>query len=236
LLLCSTRATRSGARDHLASALQPAASKGRRLKNVGGHHTDANIFSLTHSSRHSSRRGFCSDASGATASDTASQTSRKLRARSATCFCDGLRRATTSAASYSLRAGLCRKLASHALRSSSQGALCTACQGGLTASTHCAFADRADHALGGRLWLRHAKVGQRALDLLTQRLRLCPEQIVLHRSNRVIGKANKASGALRRSAPSQPELALQIGGLALRLLSLNFGRRLGNCSSKRDWV
>jgi hypothetical protein len=236
LLLCSTRAARSGARDHLASALQPAASEGRGLKHVGGHHTDADIFSLAHSGRHSSRRGFCSDASGTPASDTASQTSRKLRARAATCFCDDLCRAAASAASRSLRAGLGCKLASHALRSSSQCALCTACQGGLTASTDSAFADRADHTLGGRLRLRNAEIGQRTLDLLTQRLRLCPEQIVLHRSNRVIGNANKTSGALSRSAPSQPELALQIGGLALGLLSLNFGRRLGNCSSKRDWV
>jgi hypothetical protein len=86
-----------------------------------------------------------------------------------------------------------RKLSSHALRSSGQYALCTACHRGLTASTNGTLANGANHALGGRLRLRHAKIGQRTLDLLSQRLGLSSEQVVLHRSNWVIGEANNAS-------------------------------------------
>jgi hypothetical protein len=112
------------------------------------------------------------------------------------------------------------KLTSHSLRSSGQYALCTACHSCLTASTNGTLTDGTNHALGGRLRLRHAKIGQRTLDLLSQRLRLGSKQVVLHRSNRVIGEADDASGSLSRSAPSQPELALEIGGFALWLLRL----------------
>jgi hypothetical protein len=206
------------------------------LPHIRCHNSDAGIFCLTHGSRQCSRWRFHSHASGTPASDTARQTSRKLRAWAAACFCNNLRRAAATTASSSLRAGLGCKLAGHALRSSGQHALCAACNGGLTASTNGTLADGTNHALCGRLWLRHAKIGQRTLDLLTQRLRLGSEQVVLHRSNRVIGKANKTSGALSRSAPSQPELALQIGSLALGFLRPGLSRCLGNCSSKRDWV
>jgi hypothetical protein len=206
------------------------------LPHIRCHNSDAGIFCLTHGSRQCSRWGFYASPSGTPASDTAYQTSRKLRAWAASCFCNNLRRAAATTASSSLRAGLGRKLASHALRSSGQYALCTARNGGLTASPDGTLADGANHALGGRLRLRHAKVGQRTLDLLTQWLRLGSKQVVLHRSNRVIGKANKTSGALSRSAPSQPELALQICCHALGFLRPGLSRRLGNCSSKRDWV